>query len=144
MKQLFANALTALSTGIFFALGVAVCFYAFEHLSAAGTSGNADLERIKLPTDLRIGSHERVEGTPNLTIVGVVENAGASAWSNASIEAEVLADGARVNECHATVNGAIPPGTRRAFQIECWNVSGTNLPESIGYRLQVSSALKAR
>ena len=99
-------------------------------------------EYIRLPPEVRILEHAHVPGTPSFTIRGVIENAGATEWTGTSIEAVIKAGGAQMNRCDPQIDGKFPPKSRRAFQIECYGVSGSDVPDNISYELSVRYARK--
>ena len=139
MKQLLANAFTSLVTGIFFTAGLVACFFAFEHLSS-DTTQPSDLEFTPHPLGLIISEHEKVEGVPDFTVRGIVENETSTTWTRMHVEVAILAGSAQVNTCERQVWGEFAPGDRRAFQVECFDVTGENLPDNVSYSVAVVSA----
>ena len=142
MKQLLANAVTALLTGIFFTLGIGLTIYAIDYFTDDHPSPK-DLDYIQLPPGVTVIEHSQVQGTPSFTIVGVVENSSKTSWQSVSIAADILAAGVKVNSCETDLDDDFPPNARRAFKIECYGVSGTNVPSVVSYRVSVTSAGKS-
>lgn len=137
MKQLFYNALTSLVTGLSFTmglLGVLLLVEAWNHGKVRTESAH---DWVNRPAGIVITEHDRVPGTPTLTIRGVLANESERTWREVSIDASILAGQAQVNECDATVRGMLAPGERRAFQLECYGVSGSVDPDLVTYQLEV-------
>lgn len=142
MKQMFVSALVSLISGICFALGVAGVIFIASGWDKEGGPLGEEPEYIRLPPEVRILEHAHVPGTPSFTIRGVIENAGATEWTGTSIEAVIKAGGAQMNRCDTQIDGKFSPKSRRAFQIECYGVSGSDVPDNISYELSVRYARK--
>jgi hypothetical protein len=139
MKQFIANALTALLTGIFFCLGIMLIGFIAVHFNADERS-KPDLTYTHFPKDVRITHFYQVPGMPELTIRGSVENTGTTIWKQVVIEASIRVGGTLMNRCETDVFGSFPSHATREFQIKCFNVAGSNLPNNTSYELVVSSA----
>lgn len=140
MRKLLASALMSTISGICFTLAVIGVLLAFDALSSGSGFSQAEIDYIQLPEEVRVVEHETVLGTPNLTIRGVIENFGKEEWLDVSVHAAVFAGEAQVNSCDRNIGGKLGPGKRAAFQIECYGISGSNLPENISYKLSVRHA----
>lgn len=139
MRQMLYSTLLSLVTGMAFALGMFLIFLAADAWNR-GPGASTDDQWVDHPAGLVVAESQRIEGTPTLTIQGVVENRGDRIWSQVSVEATILAGAAQVNQCEESTRGPIAPGERRPFQIECFKVAGSGLPDNIRYQLSVASA----
>jgi hypothetical protein len=140
MKNLIYSGLVSLVSGLCFALGLFVVAYVVTEWDSIKSPIAPEPEFVRLPPEIRIAEHSRVLGTPSFTIRGVVENLGKTEWSDVSVKATITAGTAQVNTCETDVDGVLGAGARRAFQIECYGVAGSDTPPNLGYRLIVANA----
>ena len=94
------------------------------------------------PPGLRVVQHARVADTDQFTVQGVVQNFGTTKWTVTAIEVTVSVAGKKVNKCEGMLFQDMRPGSRRAFQIECNETTGINLPEDTRYDVSIVSARK--
>lgn len=141
MKQFLANAFTSLVTGIFFAIGLILVGLAVSYFYDREPS-SPDLKYIQLPDGLRVIAHSVIPGRPTLTIRGAIENTSSNTWQQITVVADIKASDVQVNQCEADIRGPLAPREKRSFQINCYNVSGSNLPANISYTLGISVAGK--
>jgi hypothetical protein len=99
-------------------------------------------EEVKNPPGLRIVQHARVLDTEQFTVQGVVQNLSAIEWTGTAIEITVSVAGKKVNKCVDMLFKNMQPGSRRAFQIECEETTGINLPEDTRYDISIVSSRK--
>jgi hypothetical protein len=139
MKQLLINSFTSLVTGIFFAIGLILVGVVTTEFYDDKES-MPELKYTRLPGGFSIVEHSVAQGRPSLTIHGRVKNNSTKAWQQVSLSADIKAGDALVNQCETDVRGDFPPSSERSFEIECYHVSGSNLPDNISYQLSVVSA----
>lgn len=113
---------------------------AFDVASSWNGSGGPEVDYIQLPENVRVIEHGVVKGTPSLTVRGVIENFGSEEWLDVSVQASIFAGDAQVNSCERNIGGKLGPGERSAFQVECYGVAGSNLPDNITYKISVKHA----
>ena len=99
-------------------------------------------EEVKNPSGLRIVEHARVLETDQFTVQGVVQNVSAIEWAGIGIEITVGVAGKKLSKCEGMLFKSMPPGSRRAFQIECEETAGINLPEDSRYDVSIAWARK--
>ena len=104
-------------------------------------SGSVAVE-VDNPPGLRVVQHARVVDTDQFTVQGVVQNFGTTEWIVTAIEVTVSVAGKKVNKCEGMLFEDMRPGSRRAFQVECNETSGINLPEDTRYDVSIVSARK--
>jgi uncharacterized protein (TIGR02588 family) len=139
MKQLLINSFSSLVTGIFFAIGlILVGVVATEFYDDKDSM--PELEYTRLPGGFSVVEHSVVKGRPSFTIRGRVKNSSAETWQQVRLSADIKAGDALVNQCETEIHGDFPPSSERSFEIECYHVSGSNLPDNISYQLSVVSA----
>ena len=138
----FALAVLAsmIGSGLVLALIVAVAILPDFIDSHEGPSNVS--EEVENPPGLRIVQHVRVVETDQFTVQGVVQNQGATEWAMVTIELTVSVAGKKVNTCDGMLFGNLQPGGRRAFQVECKETTGINLPEGTRYDVSIVSARK--
>ncbi|QSX79377.1 hypothetical protein [Agrilutibacter solisilvae] len=141
MKKFLANAATSLVTGVFFCLGLVLTYLVFDHF-VPGDPVPKDLVYVRLPGDLKVTRHLKVAGRPHMTIQGVVQNTGRTTWETVNVEVAVKAGGALVNQCDSDIRGVFLPGESRTFEISCFYVAGSGLPDNISYEIAIRSAGK--
>lgn len=138
----FALAVLAsmIGTGLVLALIMAVAIIPELIGSREGPSNLS--EEVENPPGLRIVQHARVADTDQFTVQGVVQNLSATEWTVTSIEVVVSVAGKKVNKCEGMLYENMRPGSRRAFQIECGETTGIDLPEGTRYEVSIVSARK--
>nr|CAP48022.1 putative integron gene cassette protein [uncultured bacterium] len=141
MKQLAINSLTSLITGICFAGGLILAGILASHFYN-DKSSFPELQYTNFPAGLIVIRHSVVQGRPSFTIRGSVKNTSSETWQRVSLIVDIRAGDALVNQCENDIRGEFLPDTERAFEIECYRVSGSNLPDNVSYHVAVKSAGK--
>lgn len=99
-------------------------------------------EEVENPPGLRIVQHARVPETDHFTVQGVVQNQGATERISVTIGMTVNVAGKKVSKCQGMLFDDMRPGSRRAFQVECEETTGTDIPEDTRYDVSIASARK--
>ena len=141
MKK-FALAVLASAIGSGLVLALIVAIAVVPDLVDSHDRPKVETEEVANPVGLRIAEHARVEDTERFTVQGVVENQGTIAWSEPFVDVTIRVSGAKVNKCGGMIFEKIQPKTRHAFQVECKETPGTNLPEGTRYDISITSAHK--
>lgn len=100
------------------------------------------VQEVENPPGLRIVQHARVPETDQFTVQGVVQNYAATEWASVSIVMTVKVAGKKMNRCEGMIFDDMPTGSRRAFQLECDETTGINVPENTRYEVSITSARK--
>ena len=139
MKKIFIQMLISLATGICFATGFLFIVAIWE---GDVFDGNDDKTWIGNPNGVTIANHSIDAESHDFTVTGTIRNDSIHNWDTIHIELDVYADEALVNNCDGDVR-EVPPDSERKFRVECYQVSGQNLPDNIHYKLRVRSGFRS-
>jgi hypothetical protein len=145
MKQLFANALVSLVSGIFLVLGVGGALWIGGKL--IDTFGKKDKEftsiykttSVNLPS-AAILEHSIVKDVPKFMVRGTVKNIETREIELAQVTVDVLSDGVKVNSCRSAQNNSVmKPGEQILFIVGCADIeSNLDTAKKITYQVTAS------
>ena len=135
MKKVLIQMLISLATGICFAAGFVLVILIWE---GDVLESDEDLTWIGNPDGVMVANHSIDATAHDFTVVGTVQNDSSHDWDTIHLELDVYAGKALVNNCDGDVQ-EVPPKSERSFRVECYQVSGQNLPDNIHYMLRVRS-----
>ncbi len=138
----FALAVLAsmLGTGLVLALIMALAMLP-EVFRSNDRSAQASQD-VENPPGLSVVQHALVPNTDAFTVQGIVQNESATEWRSIFIEVAVKVAGKKVNKCVGSIGERMAAGSRRAFQIECEQTTGIDVPENTRYEVSITSARK--
>ena len=135
-KKIGVGFLSGIGLGIGF---LAVIFVVETYFGESGDPGPRTWEDD--PPGLAITKHSTRPNMGQLTIVGDVENSSAFDWDTVWITARILAGDALVNNCEDTVRN-LPANSTKEFEIKCYDVSGSGLPDNVRYELVIRTSVR--
>lgn len=138
----FALAVLASMVGSGMVLALIVTAAMLPEFIGSHEGPRSAVQVVENPPGLRIVQHARVPETDRFTVQGVVQNYAASEWASVSIVMTVKVAGKKVNRCQDMIFDDMPTGSRRAFQLECEETTGIDVPENTRYEVSITSARK--
>ncbi len=133
-----------IGVGFLSGIGLGIGFLAVIFASETYFGGANDPESRTWeddPPGLAITNHSTRPNMGQLTIVGEIENRSAFDWDTVWITAKILADDALVNNCEDTVRN-LPANSTKGFEIRCYDVSGSGLPDNVRYELAIRTSVR--
>lgn len=125
----------SLLTGICFTVGVLLVLLAKDIY----VEKSAEEETwVDTPDGVVISSHEIKDSAPRFTIVGEIHNSSPYDWKTIWIDVAVYAGSALVNTCDDSFRH-IPAQSSKPFEVQCYDVSGSNLPDNVSYEVLIKS-----
>lgn len=138
MKRIFKDIGISLLTGISFTLGVLLVLLAKDVYEEQEES---DEMWESNPASIVIEQHSIKTNEPRFTVVGEVRNDSEQDWKRIWIDVRVFADSALVNTCDESV-GYVAAQSSKHFEIRCYDIAGSNLPDNIHYEINIRSGLR--
>lgn len=139
----FALAVLASTLGTGLVLVVVMALAMLPDVFGPHNSSAYAPQYVKHPPGLRVVQHALVPGTDVFTVQGIVQNESTTEWESVFLEMAVKVAGKKVNKCTGNIGARMAAGSRRAFQIECEQTTGTDVPENTRYEVSITSARKA-
>ncbi len=128
----------SLLTGISFTIGVMLILLVKDIY----TESQAEEETwVDYPEGVVIASHQIKPNAPRLTITGEIHNGSPFDLKSVWVDVDVFAGSALVNTCDDSFRH-IPADSSKPFEVQCYDVAGTNLPDFIRYEVRVRTGLR--
>lgn len=128
----------SLLTGISFTIGVLLIVLVKENY----VENQADNETwVDYPEGVVITSHQIKPNAPRLTIIGEIHNGSPYDLKSVWVNIDVFAGSALVNNCDDDFRH-LPANSSKPFEVRCYDVAGTNLPDFIRYEVRVRTGLR--
>jgi hypothetical protein len=128
----------SLLTGISFTIGVLIVLLARDIYEEQEES---DEMWESNPASIVIEQHSIKSNEPRFTVVGDVRNDSDQDWKRVWIDVRVFAGSALVNTCDESV-GYIAAQSNKRFEVRCYDIAGSDLPDNIHYEISIRSGLR--
>lgn len=93
---------------------------------------------VDTPENVFIENHAPKENSPRFAVVGEIRNESEHEWESLSVELEIYAGSALMNTCRNSFQ-YIPARSSKPFEVGCYDVSGSGLPDNVRYEIEVTS-----
>ncbi len=125
----------SLLTGVCFTIGVLLVLLAKDIY----VERSAEEETwVDAPEGVVVASHHFKGNAPRFTVVGEIHNGSPYDWKTIWVDVAVYAGDALVNSCDDSFRH-FPAQTSKPFEVRCYDVAGSNLPDNIHYEVRVKS-----
>lgn len=98
---------------------------------------------LDYPEGVAIKNHSIKPNMPRLTIVGEIHNGSSHDLKSVWVDVDVFAGPALVNTCDDSFRH-VPAQASKPFEVQCYDVAGTNLHDYIRYEVRVRTGLHGK